>query len=231
MAEKVLIIDDDRLVTSMVQKALAERGFGVAVCNESARYRESVEREKPGLVILDVNMPGLGGFDVLRSLRSVPETAGVPVMMLTDRSDVEDKVLGFETGADDYLPKPFSILELAARVKNLFHRAARGSGSEMMESRRTFGDLTIDFSAATASREGALIPLSRIEYTLLALLARDAGKTLDKETLMKGVWGDAYVDDPFLLKSHIRYLRRKIEKDPRRPEHIVTVHGKGYQFR
>jgi DNA-binding response OmpR family regulator len=228
--ERVLIIDDDRMVAAVVAKSLTARGYKVSACHESSRFDEYMEAERPDIVLLDVNMPPPDGFEILRRLKSREETAGVPVIMLTGRGDVEDRVLGLDTGADDYLPKPFNILELAARVRNLLRRTTK-MGGEMMEARRTFGDLTIDFSSATVFREGKQVPLSRIEYALLAILARQPGVPLDKETLIKGIWGDTYIDDPFLLKSHVRYLRRKVERDPAHPEHIITIHGKGYQFR
>jgi two-component system KDP operon response regulator KdpE len=225
---KVLVIDDAAEVIEAVTVSftLQWRETDVIGADTGAEGLDLVERELPDIVLLDIAMPGMDGFEVLRQLRAFSD---VPVIMLTARDDVLDKVKGLELGADDYVTKPFDHLELLARVKALLRRFDMPQPVSRAPSFRS-GDLTMDFAAHEVRRDGERVPQTATEYKLLYHLVRNAGRVLPHETLLAKVWGREYIDEVDYLRVYIRRLRRKLEADPERPRRILTERGLGYRF-
>jgi len=188
---------------------------------------DMVEREAPDLVLLDIAMPGMDGYQTLRRIR---EFSDVPVIMLTARDGVLDKVKGLELGADDYVTKPFDHLELLARVKAVLRRLDMPQPVSRAPSFSS-GELSVDFASRQVRLRGDLVPLTPIEYKLLYHLVRNAGRVLPHETLLAKVWGREYLDEIDYLRVYVRRLRVKLEDDPERPKYILTERGLGYRFR
>ncbi len=225
---KLVVVDDAEEVIEAVTVSftLQWREVDVLGARDGETALDLVEREQPDLVLLDIAMPGIDGYETLRQLRAFSD---VPVIMLTARDGTLDKVKGLELGADDYVTKPFDHLELLARVKALLRRLAMPQPVSRTPSFRA-GALAVDFAAREVRRDGAVVPLTATEYQLLYHLARNAGRVLRHETLLAKVWGREYVEELDYLRVYIRRLRRKLERDPERPVHILTERGVGYRF-
>jgi two-component system KDP operon response regulator KdpE len=226
---KVLVVDDAAEVIEAVTVSftLQWRETEVIGADNGETALDLVEQERPDVVLLDIAMPGMNGFEVLREIRAFSD---VPVIMLTARDDVLDKVKGLELGADDYVTKPFDHLELLARVKALLRRLDMPQPTSRAPSFRS-GDLEVDFAAHEVRLRGEPVPVTATEYKVLYHLVRNAGRVLRHETLLAKVWGREYVDEVDYLRVYIRRLRRKLESDPERPQHIITERGLGYRFR
>lgn len=226
---KILVVDDAAEVVEAVTISfgLQWRETEVIGADNGEAALDLVEQEQPDVVLLDIAMPGMDGFAVLRELRAFSD---VPVIMLTARDDVLDKVKGLELGADDYVTKPFDHLELLARVKALLRRLDMPQPVSRAPS-FTSGDLTMDFATHEVRRAGERVPLTATEYKLLYHLVRNEGRVIPHETLLAKVWGREYVDELDYLRVYVRRLRRKIEQDPENPRHILTERGLGYRFR
>jgi two-component system KDP operon response regulator KdpE len=226
---KVLVVDDAAEVIEAVTVSftLQWRETEVIGADNGETALDLVEQEHPDIVLLDIAMPGMDGFETLREIRAFSD---VPVIMLTAKDDVLDKVKGLELGADDYVTKPFDHLELLARVKALLRRLDMPQPTSRAPSFHS-GDLTVDFAAQEVRLRGEVVPLTATEYKLLYHLVRNAGHVLRHETLLAKVWGREYVDEVDYLRVYIRRLRRKLEPDPERPRHILTERGLGYRFR
>ncbi len=226
---KILVVDDAPEVIEAVTVSftLQWREVEVLGATDGERGLDLVEQARPDLVLLDIAMPGLNGYETLRRLR---EFSDVPVIMLTARDGVLDKVKGLELGADDYVTKPFDHLELLARVKALLRRLAMPAPVSRAPSFAS-GDLTVDFASQQVRRRGAPVSLTPVEYKLLYHLVRNAGHVLRHETLLAKVWGREYVDEVDYLRVYIRRLRRKLEANPEQPAYILTERGVGYRFR
>lgn len=226
---KILVVDDAPEVVEAVTVSFSLQWQETEVlgANDGETALEMVEQEQPDLVLLDITMPGMDGYDTLRRLRQFSD---VPVIMLTARDSVLDKVKGLELGADDYITKPFDHLELLARVKALLRRLDMPQPVSRAPS-LVCGDLSIDFESHQVRVKGELIALTAIEYKLLYHLVRNAGRVLRHETLLAKVWGREYVEEIDYLRVYVRRLRRKLEKDPERPQYILTERGLGYRFR
>lgn len=223
---KVLVVDDDLELRGLIGFALRQAGYLVAEAGDGRRALEVFEREQPQLVILDVNLPGLDGFEVCRRLR---ETSRVPVMLLTVRNTEEDEVRGLDLGADDFLTKPFSPRTLLARARALLRRGE--AGAEPRERAHTAGDLALDLEAQTVSvRGGPPVRLTGLEFRLLHYLLANAGHTLTAEQLTQHVWGYPASGDRQLLKQLVHRLRQKIEADPAAPAYLITLPGLGYSL-
>jgi DNA-binding response OmpR family regulator len=225
MSERVLVVEDDPTVSEVVVRYLEREGFAVEAVGDGRVGLERALADVPALVVLDLMLPGIDGLEVCRRLRAV---APVPVIMLTARGDEEDRVLGLELGADDYLAKPFSPRELTARVKAVLRRAAEPFPSHP-EPRLSFDGLVIDPAAREVMLDGTLVALTAREFDLLSFLARSARRAFRREQLLEHVWGFTY-GDTATVTVHIRRLREKIERDPSAPLHLVTVWGVGYRF-
>jgi two-component system KDP operon response regulator KdpE len=226
---KVLVVDDAAEVIEAVTVSftLQWRETEVIGADNGETALDLIEQERPDVVLLDIAMPAMDGFETLREIRAFSD---VPVIMLTAKDDVIDKVKGLELGADDYVTKPFDHLELLARVKALLRRLDMPQPVSRAPSFRA-GDLTVDFAAREVRREGELVPLTATEYKVLYHLVRNAGRVLPHETLLAKVWGREYVDEIDYLRVYIRRLRQKLERDPEHPRHILTERGLGYRFR
>jgi DNA-binding response OmpR family regulator len=225
---KILVVDDapEVIEAVTVSVSLQWRETEVIGADNGETALDLVEQEHPDVVLLDISMPGMDGFEVLRQVRAFSD---VPVIMLTARDAVLDKVKGLELGADDYVTKPFDHLELLARVKALLRRFDMPQPVSRAPSFRG-GDLTMDFAAREVRIGEEPVPLTATEYKLLYHLVRNAGRVLPHETLLAKVWGREYVDEIDYLRVYIRRLRRKLERDPEHPRHILTERGVGYRF-
>ncbi len=222
---RVLVIEDDLILGDVIARYLAHEGMAVDVV---ANGREGLERALttlPDLVVLDLMLPGLNGIEVIRRLRQV---APIPVVMLTARGSEEDRVGGLELGADDYLAKPFSPRELAARVKAVLRRAAGGVGTSVGAVMAS-GGLTVDLVAHEAVIDGKVLALTAKEFDLLAHFIANPGRAFRREELLQAVWGYS-VGDTATITVHVRRLREKIEADPSNPQHLCTVRGVGYRW-
>jgi DNA-binding response OmpR family regulator len=223
--QTVLIVEDDESLMLGLEENLTVAGYRVLkAVTGSAGLKQALER-KPDVVLLDLTLPDMGGYEVCQTLRE--RHSAVPIIMLTSRKDEADKLKGFETGADDYVTKPFSVKELLARVKAILMRAER-KVEETPPIR--FGDYVLDQSARVLSRKGKPVELTRTEFDLLSCLALNEGKSLSRETLLRDVWGMEYYGTQRSLDTFVAMLRAKIEKNPKDPVHILTVHGVGYKF-
>jgi DNA-binding response OmpR family regulator len=223
MAPTLLVIDDDEKLNRLLKRFLKEYGYEVYAAVDAAEGLKKIRTVLPDLVILDVMLPGMNGFDLCKRIR---ETSAVPVIMLTARGDVTDKVVGLELGADDYLPKPFEPRELVARIQAVLRRA-RNTGADR---RRRFGPLTIDFHRRQAFLDDRDLELSTSEFAALDLLVRHAGRVLDRDEIMQALRG---VDsDGFnrVVDITMSRLRQKLGDDPKHPHFIKTVWGAGYLF-
>ncbi len=224
MAERrVLVVDDDPHLGDMVSLVLGDGEYQVQHVGTGQEGLERLRKESADLLILDVGLPDMSGFDVLRELR---KESNVCVLMLTGRGDASDIVTGLDTGADDYLVKPFRSDELGARVRALLRRAP--APSEIITA--AGGALTIDPRTRTVEVRGEQVELTPTEYQLLLLMAQAPGEVFDHRTLLQKVWGEEYVNDTAYLKVYIWHLRRKLEQNPREPRIVLTEWGVGYRL-
>ena len=223
--QTVLIVEDDESLMLGLEENLSVAGYRVLTAMTGTAGLKLATERKPDLMLLDLTLPDLGGYEVCKILRD--QHNPVPIIMLTARKDEVDKLQGFETGADDYVTKPFSVKELLARVKAILMRAERKQEDAPP---LRFGDYVVDLSARQLTQKGRLIELTRTEFDLLAYLAANEGKSLSRETLLRDVWGMEYYGTQRSLDTFVAMLRSKIEKNPRAPKYILTVHGVGYRF-
>lgn len=236
MPEKILVVDDEISLQETLAYNLKKEGYQVDVASDGPSALDQARQFKPDLIILDIMLPGLDGFEVCRILRKEMST---PVLMLTARDDEIDRVVGLEVGADDYLAKPFSMRELVARVKALLRRVrmvreevgstAAAEGASLPKV-LTFDTLVIDMTRREVKRDGKVLALKPKEYELLTFLAQHQGQMLTREFILERVWGWDFVGDSRTVDVHVRWLREKIEVDPSEPVRIVTVRGAGYRF-
>ena len=229
---KVLIVEDDRNLLEVLKYNLAKEGYSVVTATDGVQALDVARIEKPDLIILDIMLPRLDGFEVCRILRREMTT---PILMLTAKAEETDKVVGLELGADDYMTKPFSMREFLARIKAMMRRAeivktGESSAKEAAAAIIEVGELEIDFARHTVSRSGTLIDLSPKEFDLLAFLAKNREQVFSRDQLLEKVWGYDYAGDTRTVDVHIRWLRQKIESDPANPKHLLTVRGIGYKF-
>ena len=225
--KRILLVDDSPVVAEAVRGALEPFGFRVAWIEDGAEIPKALERRMPDLVILDVMMPGVDGYESRRRLRADPKTANLPILMLTARAEEADKVVGLELGADDYLAKPFGERELLARVRALLRRVARAEGpTEVLRA----GPITLDLARHQAQCAGTLLDLTPTEYQILKVLAQNPGRVFSRNELVDRVMGPDFFGDVRTIDVHILNLRRKIEPDPKCPRYIKTVYGTGYKL-
>ena len=229
MEQKILVIEDEPDIRELVRYNLEQEGFRVVEAGDGEQGLELVRKEKPALLVLDLMLPGIDGVQLCRTLREQPETADLPLVMLTARATEIDRILGLEMGADDYVTKPFSPRELVARVRAVLRRASASAPSRPLD-RYESGRLRMDFDTYEAWLEDSPLELSLREFELLRFFVRNPQRVFDRLSILDLVWGqDTYVE-PRTMDVHIRRLRRRLERDDSHPELIVTVRGVGYKF-
>jgi DNA-binding response OmpR family regulator len=227
-APRILLVDDELSVQKLLAYPLRKEGYDVIPALDGREALERLRDDNFDLVVLDVMLPRMDGFDVCRAIRS---RSTVPIIMLTAKTEETDKVLGLELGADDYITKPFSVREFRSRVKAVLRRAALTQTEEQFEEPIESGELRIDFEKRLVEVRGAAVRLTYVEFEILAALARAPGRVFSRTMLLERVWGDAAYRDPRTIDVHIRHLREKLESEPKTPELILTVRGVGYRFR
>jgi len=228
----ILVVDDEINVLQLLKFNLSKEGYQVITATSGRDAIRLVGEEKPDLIILDIMLPEMDGYDVLRILKANRQSASIPVIMLSARDEELDKVVGLELGAEDYVTKPFSIRELVARVKaHLRHRYPPFAGEEVVKEEIRANRLVIRPEKYEALLDGVKLELTQKEFELLYLLAVNPGRVFTREVLLERIWGYEYDGKSRTVDVHIRYLRQKIEKDPANPEYIETVRGVGYRFR
>jgi DNA-binding response OmpR family regulator len=230
MAErkKVLVIDDSAGVRKAVAEHLLEHGYDVKVAEDGVRGLQAVLSEKPDAVILDVMMPGWDGFKLCRMIRARGLTC--PILMLTGRSDIDDKKEGFSSGADDYLAKPFDPVEVELRIEALLRRAASGPSTAVEKSVLKAGDVTIDLKSYTVKLRDKEVSLTPIEFQILRLLAEKPGTVYTRDEILNAIWETSYEGYKRNIDPHINRIRAKLEKNPKKPVYVQTVWGIGYKF-
>ncbi len=223
-ARKILVVDDEKRIVDIVKAYLEREGFQVIVAYDGESALTLARGQSPDLIILDLMLPEVSGWDVCRTLR---KESNVPIIMLTAREEVTDKIVGLELGADDYVTKPFDPKELMSRVKAVLRRfESKAAPSTLIN----VGDLSIDVEKRQVRSGGKLIELTTTEFDLLRVLAESPGRVFSRMRLLDRLQGDAYEGYERTIDSHIKNLRKKIEPDPDKPEYIVTVYGAGYKM-
>jgi len=222
---KVLVVDDEAALRKALRTSLVASGFAVEEARSGEEAVDAVQRSNFDLVLLDINMPGLNGFDACQQIRAMSPRSGI--VMVTVKDFEEDKVRALEAGADDYVTKPFRLRELTARLRAVLRRVQPTSNPDSARA----GDLEIDFKQRTLTRAGEEVHLAPKEFDLLAYMMKHIDAPLRHETLLHEVWGPEYGNELEYLRAYVRILRKKIEKDPSEPEYIVTEPWLGYRFR
>ena len=227
-APRILLVDDEHSLQKLLAFPLRKDGFEVVPALNGPEALDRLRDASFDLVVLDLMLPGVDGFEVCRQVRA---KSSVPIIMLTARTEEIDKVLGLELGADDYITKPFSVREFRSRVKAVLRRAERSRLDAPSEEPLEDGDLRIDFDKRAVTVAGIPVALTYVEFEILATLARNAGRVYNRMVLLERVWGDSSYRDPRTVDVHIRHLREKLETDPAQPELILTLRGVGYRYR
>jgi len=221
---RILAVEDDERIRTAVKLALEDEGWNVVAVATGEDALTAFQEEPADVVLIDIMLPGIDGFEVCRSIR---RTSDVPIVMVTARDDTHDVVAGLEAGADDYLTKPFAPKELSARIRALLRRART---SEVSSPHLRFGDLEIVAEEGVVRRNGRDVHLTKTEFRVLVELAQSPGRVFSREVLLERIWEHGYFGDGRLVDVHVRRLRTKIEADPANPRHVVTVRGLGYKL-
>jgi DNA-binding response OmpR family regulator len=224
MSTRILAVEDDERIRTAVRLALEDEGWEVAEAATGEDALQHFQSQPSDVVLIDIMLPGIDGFEVCRSIR---RSSDVPIVMVTARADTHDVVAGLEAGADDYLTKPFAPKELSARIRALLRRART---SEVSSPHLRFGDLEIVPDEGVVRRGGQDVHLTKTEFRVLVELAQSPGRVFSREVLLERIWGYGYFGDGRLVDVHVRRLRTKIEADPANPRHVVTVRGLGYKL-
>ena len=220
---KVLVVDDELKIARLVRDYLTEAGFDVALASTGPAAVAAVRSDRPDLVVLDLGLPGMDGYDVTRNIRG---QSTIPIIMLTARSEETDRIVGLELGADDYVVKPFSPRELVARVKAVLRR----TGGEVATETIRVMDLLISLPHRSVERDGSRIELTATEFELLRALASNPGRVYTRGQLLDSIKGVSFESYERAIDAHVKNLRKKMEPDPRRPKYVLTVYGVGYKF-
>ncbi len=223
---KILVVDDEELLVKGIRFNLQNEGYEVITGSNGLEALEQAQNQKPDLVILDVMMPEMDGMTACSKIR---EFSNVPIILLTAKTDDMDKLMGFDSGADDYLTKPFNILELKARIRALLRRA--GSAGKEQTNTLTIGTISLDLDGRNAYKNGVLADLTAKEFDVIEFLMRNANHVYSREALLDTIWAYEYRSDIRTVDVHIRRLREKLEENPAEPKYIMTKWGVGYYFR
>jgi DNA-binding response OmpR family regulator len=227
--ERILIVEDERAVARGLEYGLSSEGFAVLRAETGQQALDLARSQDPHLILLDLRLPDVSGFDVCRQLRA--EGRRMPILMLTARDEEVDKVLGLELGADDYVVKPYSLRELISRIRALLRRAYGDLAAVSKHERVTFGEVEVDLERLQVHRRGRLVDLTPTEFRLLRYLVTHPDRPFGREALIEAVWGyDSSIGSSRTVDVHVRHLREKVEDDPANPRWLVTVRGIGYKF-
>lgn len=223
---KILVVDDEELLVKGIRFNLQNDGYDVITGSDGIEALQLAQTQQPDLIVLDIMMPNMDGLQACAKIR---EFSDVPIIMLTAKTEDIDKLMGFEQGADDYLTKPFNILELKARIRALLRRAASHAPNNASE--LTIGSISLDLNARNAYRSGQLVDLTAKEFDVIEFLMRNPNRVYSRESLLDTIWAYEYRSDIRTVDVHIRRLREKLEENPADPQHIITKWGVGYYFR
>ncbi|ABR33307.1 MULTISPECIES: winged helix-turn-helix domain-containing protein [Clostridium] len=226
--EKILIVDDEEHIVELLHFNLVNAGYEVLSANNGIDAVKIAKAEKPSLLLLDLMLPGMDGFDVCKEIKRDSEMKKTSIIMLTAKGEELDKILGLELGADDYITKPFSVRELLARVKAVLRRTS--SFNEAEDDVYNSENLKVDFERHEVYVNDRKVDLTLKEFELLQILIKNKGRILKRETLLDKIWGYEYIGETRTVDVHIRYLRKKIEEDDKNPRFIETIRGVGYRF-
>lgn len=224
--EKILVVDDAEHIVELIKYNLEKNGYNVICAYDGLEALELAKKELPQLMILDVMLPKMDGYDVCKSIRNDPSISTMPIMMLTAKGEEFDKVLGLELGADDYITKPFSVRELLARVKAILRRTKYQS----IDNTFSFDDVIVNLEKHEVIKNGSKIDITLKEFELLETLIRNKGRVLTRDYLLDKIWGYDYIGETRTVDVHIRHLRQKVEDDDKNPKFIETIRGVGYRF-
>lgn len=224
--KKILVVDDEEHIRELLKFNLEKSGYIVYAADNGATGLELAKQKQVDLILLDLMLPEMDGFEVCKEIRRDNVIANVPIIMLTAKSEEIDKILGLELGADDYITKPFSIRELGARVKALLRRISIKYDEDTV----SFGNVTVNFQTREVKRDEDRVELTLKEFEVLKLLVQNKGKILTREILLDKIWGYEYIGETRTVDVHIRHLRQKIESDDKNPMYIQTIRGIGYKF-
>ena len=224
MKRRILVVDDEKKIVDIVKAYLERERYQVIVAYDGEEALDMAREQQPDLLVLDLMLPGISGWDVCRILR---KESDIPIIMLTARDEVTDKIVGLELGADDYVTKPFDPKELVSRVKSVLRRS---QGSAIYSTVLKVGELSIDVEKRLALIAGEAVELTSTEFDLLKIMAQHPGRVYSRMKLLDEIQGDSYEGYERTIDSHIKNLRKKIEPDPNQPRHIITVYGVGYKL-
>ncbi|MCH3964066.1 MAG: response regulator transcription factor [Clostridium sp.] len=224
--EKILVVDDEEHICELIKFNLEKSGYKVITSTDGLDAIKKVRDERPKLILLDVMLPEMDGYDVCKEIRKDSSISSIPIIMITAKGEEFDKVLGLELGADDYITKPFSVRELVARVKALLRRTNVNDNNNYY----VFGDLKINFDKHEILRSDKKVELTLKEFELLQILVKNKGRVVTRDCLLDRVWGYEYIGETRTVDVHIRHLRQKIEEDDKKPRFIETIRGIGYRF-
>jgi two-component system, OmpR family, alkaline phosphatase synthesis response regulator PhoP len=225
--EKILVIDDEMNIVELLKYNLVSNGYKVSYALNGRDGLNLAQESKPDLILLDIMLPEMDGFDVCKEMKKSRETQGIPIIMLTAKGDEFDKILGLELGADDYITKPFSVRELLARIKVVLRRNTKEETSEVI----SIGDLVLYMDKHEVTKSGVKLELTLKEFELLKLLVSNKGRVLTRDFLLDNIWGYEYYGETRTVDVHVRHLRQKVEDDDSNPVYIETVRGIGYKFK
>lgn len=225
-SEKILIVDDEEHICELIKFNLQNNGYKTLIANNGIDALKMTKEQIPDLILLDLMLPGMDGYDVCKEIRRDLSTLSIPIIMITAKGEEFDKVLGLELGADDYITKPFSIRELLARVKAVLRRTSVKSADRSF----VFGKIIVNFEKHEITKDGAKVDLTLKEFELLEMLIKNKGRVMTRDFLLDKIWGYEYVGETRTVDVHIRHLRQKIEDDDKNPRYIETIRGIGYRF-
>jgi len=223
---KILAVDDEEHIQELIKFNLENSGYKVICCGNGAEALKMAKEEDFDLILLDVMLPGIDGYDVCKDIRKDNNISNIPIIMITAKSEELDKILGLELGADDYMTKPFSIRELLARVKAVLRRTTL----QPLDKAYKFDNVVVDFEKHEVTKESKRIELTLKEFEVLEILIKNKGRVITREFLLDKVWGYEYIGETRTVDVHIRHLRQKIEEDDKAPKYIETIRGVGYRF-
>ena len=223
---KILVVDDELNIQELIKFNLKSKGYDVLVAGDGLKALKLAKEEKPDLILLDLMLPGMDGYDVCSEIRRNNSISFIPIIMITAKGEEFDKVHGLELGADDYITKPFSVKELLARVKAVLRRTT----IQVFEDVYSFGDIVVDFEKHEVVKDKNKIDLTYKEFELLSEFIKNKGRVMTRDYLLEKIWGYEYIGETRTVDVHIRHLRKKIEEDDKKPKYIETIRGIGYRF-